>query len=217
MLFDRFDVIRVINLPYRTDRRADMIAELRRVGLHGDPRVAFFDAIAPDDAGTFTSKGAHGVYRSHLAILEEAAAAGRSVLILEDDVDFASGVRDFVLPERWSIFYGAHYASDPADLHNSDIIGAHFMGFSAEAARRIAPYLRAILASGDHPPIDGAYVWFRRAHPDVATVFADPALAEQRSSRTDIADLRWFDRSPGLRQGVSLARRVKRALRRRKP
>ena len=214
MIFDAFDLIRIINLPHRRDRRAQMIAELRRVGLAGDPRVAFFAAIRPGDAGDFMSVGARGVFASHLAILEEAAAANASVLILEDDCDFVPGAQDYRAPAAWDIFYGGYYASTPADLAGSDIIGAHMMGFSAEAARRMAAYLRGLRYTGEHPPIDGGYVWFRRAHPEVRTLFAEPPLGNQRPSRTDIADLAFFDRWPGLREAAGLARRLKRAMRR---
>ncbi|MEH3102532.1 MAG: hypothetical protein PGN12_01315 [Sphingomonas phyllosphaerae] len=215
MLFDPFDHVRVINLKHRTDRRAQMLGELQRIGAAGDPRVAFFDACRFDEAGTFTSIGARGVYHSHLAILEEAAAQGASVLILEDDVDFTAAARDTVLPADWQIFYGGHYAARPDDLHNSDIIGAHCMGFRADIVPALATYVRGLLASSDHPPIDGAYVWYRRAHPAVVTHFAVPPIADQRPSRTDIAELRFFDRWPVLRQAAQYARRLKRRLARR--
>lgn len=211
MLFDHFDRVRIINLPHRTDRRAQMTGELRRLGAADDARVAFFDAHRFDDAATFTSIGARGVYHSHLAILEDAAAHGHSVLILEDDVDFTAAARDTALPENWRIFYGGHYAATPADLPNSDIIGAHCMGFHAEVVPTLAAYLRDLLTRADHPPIDGAYVWFRRAFPDVASTFAEPPIANQRPSRTDIADLRFFDRWPGLRQAASAVRSARRA------
>jgi glycosyl transferase family 25 len=212
MLFDHFDRVRIINLAHRTDRRAEMTGELRRLGAAEDARVAFFDARRFDDAGTFTSIGARGVYHSHLAILEDAAAAGHGVLILEDDVDFTAAARDHTLPADWQIFYGGHYAATPGDLANSDIIGAHCMGFSAEVVPPLAAYIRGLLDLADHPPIDGAYVWFRRAHPEWRTDFADPPIANQRPSRTDIADLRFFDRTPVLRDAVALARRGKRLL-----
>lgn len=214
MLFDRYDSIRIINLPHRSDRRADMLGELRRVGLKGDPRVSFFDACAFADAGTFSSKGARGVFHSHLAILEDAAAHGRSVLIFEDDLDFTPEVFTYDLPALPPIFYGAYYASDPDDLPNSDIVGAHFMGFDARTAGRIAAYLRTVLASGHHPPIDGGYIWFRKAHPEVETVFAPVPLGQQRPSRTDIAAVRFYDRLPALRGAASFARKLKRASRR---
>lgn len=210
MLFDKYDSIRVINLAHRTDRRAEMLAELRRVNLGSDPRVSFFDARTFPEAGTFSSKGARGVFHSHLAILEEAARDGRSVLIFEDDLDFAPDIASYALPDTPPIFYGAYYAKTPGDLPNSDIVGAHFMGFDAPTAGRIAAFLQTILASGHHPPIDGAYVWFRRAHPDVRTVFAPQPLGRQRLSRTDIAPLRFYDRVPGLRHAASYARKVRR-------
>ncbi len=210
MLFDHFDAVRIINLKHRTDRRAQMEGELRRLGASGDPRVAFFDACRFDQPGTFTSIGARGVYHSQLAILEEAAAQGSSVLILEDDVDFTSTARDTTLPADWQIFYGGHYASRPEDLRDSDIIGAHCMGFRADVVPALATYLRGLLALDDHPPIDGAYVWYRRAHPEIVTHFAVPPIANQRPSRTDIADQRFFDRWPGLREAAGLARRGKR-------
>ena len=62
------------------------------------------------------------------------------------------------------------------------------------------------------PPVDGAYVWFRRAHPELKTVFPDPQIAVLRPSRTDIGHLRFFDRLPGLREAAEWARRVKRKL-----
>lgn len=212
VLFDNFDEIRIINLAYRTDRRAEMRGELRRVGLENDARVAFFDAFAFDDAGPFSSKGARGAFHSHLAILEQAAQSRRSVLILEDDVDFASGARDYELPEGWSIFYGGHCASDLPGAQDGDIIGAHMMGFTAEIVPQLASYLKTLSFTGNHPPIDGAYVWFRRANPAIHTVFAEPPLGNQRPSRTDVAELHLFDRLPGFRQAWSLVRKARRRL-----
>src|SRR3546814_1261757 len=77
-IFDHFDAIRIVNLAQRTDRRRAMNRELARVGLAGDPRVAFFSAIRPADAGRFTSIGARGVYLSQKHLLREAAAARHS-------------------------------------------------------------------------------------------------------------------------------------------
>lgn len=215
MLFDHFDQVRIINLKYRADRRAEMIAELRRIGAEDDPRVAFFDACRFDDPGTFSSIGARGCYHSHLDILDAAAAAGAGVLILEDDADFTAAARDTVLPAGCQLFYGGYHAANPDDLQRSDIIGSHCMGFRADIVPVLAAYLRGLLALDDHPTIDGAYVWYRRAHPEIVTHFAVPPIADQRPSRTDIADLRFFDRWPILRDAAQLARRVKRHLARR--
>lgn len=211
MIFDYFDEIRIINLPSRKDRRALMLGELRRVGLADDPRVEFFDALSFPDAGSFTSRGARGVFHSQLEILEQAAKRGHSVLILEDDVDFVDGVENYRLEKGWAIFYGGYYPDDPQNLHESDIVGAHMMGFSAAIVSDVAAYLRSISVEGIHPPIDGAYVWFRRAHPDIPTLFAKPPLGNQRPSRSDIADLQFYDKIPLLRQGAAVARTVKRS------
>ena len=213
--FDSFDMVRIINLAHRTDRRTEMDAELRRVGLDRHRDIAYFDAIAPDDAGRFESRGAHGCYLSHLSILEEASANNASVLILEDDADFVIDGRPASLPSDWCIFYGGYRARDPDDLVNSDIIGTHCMGFDADAARKLVPFLRETMAGQDQPPIDGAYIWFRRRYPAIRTVFADPPIAEQRPSRTDIAALRWFDRTPVVRGLIGKLRQVKRRLNRR--
>jgi glycosyl transferase, family 25 len=132
--------------------------------------------------------------------LHDAAKAGQSVLILEDDCDFIAGAQSYEIPTGWDIFYGGHNAADPDDLQNSDIMGAHMMGFSRAGALQMSAYLEQLHYDGIHPPIDAAYVWFRRANPDTPTYFAVPPLAGQRASRSDIADLRWYDKLPLIRQ-----------------
>lgn len=227
-VFDTYDRIRIINLVHRTDRRREMIEQLRKVGLENDPRVQFFAAIAPEGTGIFSRRGYLGSFLSQHTVLKEAAEAGESVLILEDDCDFIlPDALEYKMREETDVFYGGYLiASDPSDLAGSDIIGAHFMGFSARAAKAADEYLTAFVkpdfppdpiaaaAPGyDHafrPPIDGAYVWFRRAHPELVTVFA--MLSDQRASRTDIGDQRWFDLVPGLRELAGMARAVKRKL-----
>lgn len=225
MPFDKFDRIRVINLRHRKDRRSEMEAQLARVGLLGDPRVEFHVASAPAEPGPFSSRGAHGCFLSHHTLLKEAAEAGQSVLILEDDCDFLRDSATYALPD-FDVFYGGYTASDPRNPADSEIIGAHFMGYSARAAQAAAKYLTDYLrpdfppdpkAAAEpgynpaiRPPIDGALVWFRRAHPELRTVFA--TLGVQRASRTDIGEQRWFDRIPGLRAIAGLARKAVRSL-----
>ncbi len=209
--FSAFEMMRVINLRSRPDRRAEMEAELRRIGLHEDPRVRFIDAVAPDEQAPFRSRGEKGCFLSHLTILREAAECSASVLILEDDADFTEAARQAGPSEPFDIFYGGYIAFTPERLQESDIMGTHCMGFSASAAAVLVPYLEGLLRLDDPPPIDGAYIWFRRNHPQLVTLFADPVLALQRPSRSDIASLRFFDRLPGLRVAASLARRIKRS------
>src|SRR3546814_18560228 len=112
-IFDHCDAIRIVNLAQRTDRRRAMNRELARVGLAGDPRVAFFSAIRPADAGRFTSIGARGVYLSQKHLLREAAAARHSLPILEDDCLFLPGAAALVCGQVWDILPGRLTAPDP--------------------------------------------------------------------------------------------------------
>ena len=207
-----FDMIRIINLPSRTDRRRDMERELDQLGLGRDLRIRFVDGIVVDDPVPFRLIGERGVFLSHLNILCEAAAAGSSVLILEDDADFTSAATDWKLADGCDIAYGGYSSSDSTDLATSNIIGAHCMGFSAKAAKALVPYLEKLLTHESPPPIDGAYVWFRREFPGYVTSFADPVIAEQRPSRSDIAGSRPFDKIMILRPLLDLGRTVKRSL-----
>lgn len=226
-LFDAFDRIRIINLAHRTDRRREILEQLRRVGMANHPKVAFFDAMSADDAGFFTSKGMHGNFRSYRAVITEAAEAGESVLVLEDDCDFLlPEIFDYRLTEEWDVFYGGYDATDPDDLPNSDIIGAHFMGFSRPAAQIAANYMASYTQPGFvpdaraaadpgfnpliRPPSDGAIVWLRRAHPELKTVFA--MLGVQRASRTDTGNLSLLDRLPLARDVMGWLRRLRSAL-----
>jgi glycosyl transferase family 25 len=207
-VFSHYDRIQIVNLPHRTDRRREMERELGKLDI--SVPVSYFPAIKMEDRGPFLRVGSHGAYLSHLAILKSAAALGESVLILQDDCKFLPQARTHEVAESTDIFYGGYDASDPADLHGSNIIGAHFMGFSASAAKKAAVYLESLLdpnfppeprAAAQpqfdpaiRPPIDGALVWFRRVHPEIQTEFA--MLSTQRSSRTDIGDLSLIDRLP---------------------
>lgn len=220
MIFDNFDRIRIINLPHRHDRRRGMERRLASIGQADHPRLGFFPAIVGDRLGPFPSAGCFGCFQSHRAVILEAAEAGQSILILEDDCGFLPGVLEYEMPEC-DVFYGGYVASNPNDLQNSNIIGAHFIGFSARAAKLAADYFDRYLEPGFQPdpvaaaepgfdpallpPVDGAYVWFRRAHPTLKTVFAK--LSEQVPSRTDIGRQAWFDRVPVVRSIVEAMRR----------
>lgn len=200
-LLDRFDRIRIVNLPERADRRREMDRELATLGLSDDERVAYFPAIRPDNAANFSSIGARGVYLSQSRLLLEAARDGKSLLILEDDCQFSRAALAYPDAGNWDIFYGGYDAADPDDLMNSDIIGAHMMGFSATGAQAANAYLTSLRPiDAVHPPIDAAYIWMRRANPELKTVFARPALAVQRTSRSDIAPAKWHHRLPFGRQ-----------------
>ena len=225
-----FERIYVINLPHRADRRAEMAAQLARVGLTFDsPNVTLFKAIRPDDAGEFESIGARGCFMSHLEILRDARDL-RSVLILEDDLDFVPDVGPLLdkaraaLPPSWGVFYGGCVVN--MDLRSAPLTRVpakvrtettHFVGFNGAVVGRVIGYLEAILArprghrDGGPMHVDGAYSRFREDNPDVETFVASPQLGFQRPSRTDIHALRWFDRTPLVRNAVQALRRARHA------
>ena len=215
-MFAHFDSIRIINLPRRTDRRREMEQEIKRAGLEGDARVEFHAAKSFDDAGTFYSSGARGCYDSHLSILKEAAENDQNVLIVEDDCDFEPRAATYALPRDWQIFYGGYGPDWVENPETSEHIeGSHLMGFRSDIVRKLADYLDQLRLKTDHPGIDGAYMWFRREHPDVRTHFAVPCIGNQRQSQSDVGQRRFFDRTPGLMQAAAVARRLKRWLKRR--
>lgn len=200
-IFGQFDDIRIINLRSRTDRRAQMLAEIRRLRIDEHPSLAFFDAIARTDRGPFLKTGSHGAFDSYTTLLEEAAQSGRSILILQDDCRFLKSVDDPVDLSDVDTFYGGWTAIDKGPVEQSGIVGAHCMGFSAKAAALCHSYLRdykspsfavdpiALAEPGFdpaiRPPIDGALVWFRRAHPALRTRFHK--ISTQRSSPSSIS------------------------------
>jgi glycosyl transferase family 25 len=213
MLLRCFDEVQVINLPFRKDRRREMEAQYSG--------FTFFPAIRPDTPEPFASVGFKGSYLSHLSLLKQARG---SILILEDDCDLLDEAWTYELPADCDIFYGGYEASDSEHPENGGIVGAHCMGFSARAAKVAAQYLEKLLdlsyppdprasiepgfVPSIRPPIDGAYVWFRRAHPELKTVFKQ--LAVQRPSRSDITPRHIYDRIWGLRRFVNVARSLTR-------
>lgn len=213
-IFPGFDRIRIINLPSRPDRRAEMLRELRRIGLDGDPRVQFVNGVLVEDKAPWRAPGEKGVFLAQLGIIKDAAAAGESVLILEDDVDFTSAAAGWRRPEDCDILYGGYLPADANDLHSTDIMGAHCIGFSARAVQELAPFLTDLLNHESPPPIDGAYVWFRRQRDGFRTEFAEPVVAIQRPSRSDITPAHRLDKIPLLMGPMNALRRLKRGLQR---
>lgn len=214
-MIDAYDQIRIVNLRTRADRRRQMRSELRRIGLATDPRVEFVNAVAPENAGPWPNLGAHGCYMSHLSILRAAQLANASVLIFEDDCDFT----DAAMNSQWGlgsdIFYGGFGATDYTNLDSSDIQGSHCMGFNRAVVGRLITFLENLSRNPAPPPIDGAYVEFRRANPELRTEFARPQVAVQRQSPSDIAPGR-FDRNKWLSFAVGLVRKVNRGRYRRR-
>lgn len=225
--------IHVINLPDRGDRRREFARQLQRIGLgYDDPGVTLFSALRPTDAGGFPSIGALGCFLSHLEILRAARGAGvERIAICEDDLDFSEDfeTRAPALFEEldamaWDIFYGgfdaaAHGVATRPGLVRLDpgqkVLCTHFMALKRPAIDALVPYLEAMTKrklgdpAGGPMHVDGAYSHFRADHPDMVTLAVSPTLGRQRSSRTDVHDLRWFDRLPVIRDAVEVLRRLR--------
>jgi glycosyl transferase family 25 len=239
-LFASFDHIYVVNLADRTDRLAEMAGELERIGTSfDDPRVRRFEAIRPADPGGFRSIGARGCFLSQLEVLRDALRTGhRRILLFEDDLDFVPDIERLLPPvldaldaHDFGIFYGGYqypdgegYGRSKAPLVKADpnrpVRLAHFIGFDRSVLERLVPYLELMIArpagsiAGGPMDVDGAYGWFRAAHPELHTWLAEPQLGVQRPSRTDISSPGLLDRLPVPGWSRRMVRSAKRAWRR---
>lgn len=226
----------LINLPSRKDRRAEFADQLDKIGLSFDhPSVHVFPAIRPDELAGFPTLGTRGCFLSHMSVLEQALSVGaKSVIICEDDLDFASdfqsrlpAVLDVLEREEWDFFYAGYTSDQTNDIvgaeanifrlpPNHSVICAHFYLIRGQAIADFHAYLTAILGRPTgHPDggpmhYDGAINHFRRDRPDLVALATLPTLGVQRSSRTDIQALRWFDRTPLVREVVQFLRRMTR-------
>jgi glycosyl transferase family 25 len=234
---DYFERIFIINLPSRTDRQAEIALQLKAIGLSLDKaNIELFPAVRPDAPEGFPSIGAKGCFMSHLGVLRTAQRLGlQRVAIFEDDLDFAADFNMRIAPvveqlasTNWSVFYGGYHMEQASvgPVHGAlvvsqpnELIGTtHFITFQGEAIQAAVCYLEQILARPAGDPeggpmhVDGAYNWFRRANPQFNTVLAVPELGFQRASRTDIHDLRWYDTTPLVREGMARLRLLKNAL-----
>jgi hypothetical protein len=219
----------IVNLLERTDRRRQMEAMLRRIGLDALPGwLTFFPAVRPESPGGFPSCGARGCFLSHLEILRQAQAQKlENVLIMEDDLEidvrFKTHMNAFAKTlgsMDWTLVYFGHLlelASQTSDVvlqpTNLPIQLTHFYAVNGPHIATLVRFLEAIL---ERPPghpdggpmhVDGAYITFRQRHPELLTLVANPSVGWQRSSRSDVTS-RWFDKAPVLREIAGLARQL---------
>ncbi|QND70464.1 LPS biosynthesis glycosyltransferase [Tardiphaga robiniae] len=192
--------------------------------------ASFFPAIKPAELQGFPSIGAHGCFMSHLAVLKEGQRCHQHVMIIEDDLDF---VDDFqsrwgdifadLEAQPWSIFYPAHFIETlPAGISEvapgTGVMCTHFMMFHRDAVAEIIGGLELMLqrppghSDGGPMHVDGAYSTLRAQRPSLRTFAYSPALGTQRSSRSDIADLKFYDRMAALRPTARIFRELKRSL-----
>jgi hypothetical protein len=222
--------ILVINLESRTDRRFQMMEQLRTINWAAE----FFPAVRPLDKGGFPSIGARGCFLSHLNTLKLAKDRNLDRLILiEDDLNFDlnfskawTNVEQFLNSQDYELFYPAHtsklsglagIAQLPSD---HGIQCSHFLIFSRKGIDKAIENLEAMFSRpGGHPlggpmHVDGAYSTIRRHNLDFRTYAHFPSLGYQRPSRTDVGESRWFDHFPVLQPIIVRARNLKMLMKR---
>ena len=228
-LLDVFEQVRIINLVDRQDRRREIVAQLERIGGLAS-NISFYEAHRPDCAAGFPNLGARGCFESHLAVLRDARAARvRSLLILEDDVDFTrkgperlAGNLPQLFNRHWDFFYGAHMLgadgrSGVLQIPSGEPIATtSFVAIHGDVLQPLIEFLEGVLSrppgSPEYGPmhVDGAYTVFRMLHPDRVTFAAFPPVARQRSSPSDVTPSKMLlDRWAATGQLAALLRRLK--------
>lgn len=226
-LIEFFDRTYIINLEDRTDRRLRVESEFRSIGLEiPSEKIRFYSAARPASQGEFYSVGAKGSFYSHRDVLKLAAEDGlNNVLVVEDDVSFRNvpaqaidvAVRSLA-SEKWDVVYLGYLEPASPDLPGplspwpNDTIGGHFYAVNNGFFRTMIQYMNDCeLRPRDHPdggPMsrDGAFNHIRYLHPNIRVLIAVPNFAYQRSSRTDIAPVKFYDRIDWLRPPLQLLR-----------
>ncbi len=229
-LFDHFDHVYIVNLPYRDDRRAETIADFARQGLTiPSPKITFFEASRPTEKGEFPSIGSLGNFLSQTRVLADALAKGHSrILICEDDLQLndlpdttLAKVLDDLKTTDWSIAALGYLEPETPPDHivgltdwTGSTRGTQFWAIQGDSIRAFHDYLELVRTRpSGHPEggsmfFDGAFNMVRTIVPGTKFRLATPCLAGQRSSRTDIHDLRFYDRIEPFRSLVALARKV---------
>ena len=234
-IIEYFDQTYIINLRDRTDRKAGCIKEFERIGMPAPSgNVKFYTSDRPLEQGSFPSIGSRGSYTSHQRVLELAIEANaQSLLVVEDDILFKSITRqhedqllEFLSKGQWDVFYFGYLEPRDTGLKGPiadwtvPTIGGHFYGVNGGFIRTMAAYMQECQGRPQGHPLggptfrDGAYNNVRLLNPDLRLYLAVPNLGAQRSSRTDLPKLQFYDRHRLLRPIVNQLRSLKNSLRR---
>ena len=233
-IIDFFDRSYIINLSDRADRRRQSEQEFKDIGVHiPSEKVRFYTASRPIDKAGFIDIGTRGNFTSHRNILELAKSDGlRNVLVFEDDVSFRKVDSAFeqkivtgLSQQDWDIVFFAYLFPQDDDLRGplmpwpKDIVGAHFYAVNGRFIGKMLQFMNECeLRPSGHPDggpmtADAAYNHVRYVIPNIKVLLSVPSLAHQRSSRTDVAQNRFFDKIVWLRPILRAARAVKHRLR----
>ncbi len=233
-LLRAFDAVYLLNLPDRTDRLRESFAVLESIDPDARRLVEVVPGVRPTEALGFPSLGALGCFEAHLGALRLAQSRGvRRLLVLEDDLRAERmlqaewpAVEAAMRAEPWDMLsLGFHPRSNleagvaaPAVLFpTTEPLGlSHCYALQGEAIAQMIAYFETILTRPEgHPnggPMhhDGALYHFILEHPGSVRLRPRASLVGQRSSRSDIAGARWFDRDlPGVRFAVGAVRALR--------
>ena len=204
-LFAGFGSRRLISMKSRANRRQRIDASLARYDLSLEKLdIEIFDGLAFDDANGFPNKGVRGCFTSHMMLMQECAASGKSMVVMEDDIDFDfdrilafhRAVPDLQKAD-WELVYLGYL--EPAtsgaarlEAYEGGTIGGHFYGVTPVFARAVGDYMQSCTTRPRGDPEggpmyrDGAFTMFRQRHAELATRLAVPSLGGQFSSRSDL-------------------------------
>ena len=205
-IFSYFDIVRIISLPSRKDRRRETKSEFKRNGYSIEEKnIGFFDAVRPEDKGEFPNVGSKGCFLSHLAVLKLADEKGaKNVLILEDDIAFsrdlvacASKAIEQLADLEWDILYFGHGkpASEIGDLWIPAAYPGpmtHFYAVNRCMLKSLITFLEEVQTRpAGHPGggamhYDAAINTFMLSNPDVKLFCFSKNLGYQRPSETNI-------------------------------
>jgi glycosyl transferase family 25 len=232
-LLDAVDSIEIIHLPERVDRHAQLIGELRRLGMDpDDPRIRIPYAPKPADPHGFPSRGVYGNFLSHLDILRRARDRNAArMMVLEDDAIFRSRLRnpDFqsqIVSELhepgWGMCFLGHSLRLPRPSQSRLFIEstehfrwAHCYIVNGPCLGPLVAYLEAVIERprghplGGQMYIDGAFCLFRDQHPNLRTLVANPVLSNQRGSPSSLGTRHWFHHLPMVGSMARFARDVR--------
>lgn len=222
------DKIFIINLAERSDRRRQMQRQLRKLGLSlQDPKVELFAAVRPDAQLDWPSLGARGCFQSHYQIIRAAHERGlQTVMVLEDDCDFIDDVMacwpallQGLQETPWDIAYPGHPLTPATGAvawrATRESIGlAHCYMVHRSIMPSLLDFLETVMARPAGHPLggpqhyDGALNTFYFQYPETRVVVAEPSIAFQRRSRSDISTGR-FDSIPLIRRLIAYYRAVR--------
>lgn len=213
-LLDYFEKTYIIHLRERKDRYRDTLKELKKQGVASDlDQVVFYSTERPTEQGDFPTLGARGSFTSHTNVMKLALEQNLDrVLVMEDDIAILNTVKTHGLEVvkhleniPWDIVYFGYLVpkhlppGPPLVPYHGPTQGGHFYGVNSTILPRLVDFLESCMTRpAGHPeggPMfrDGGFNLFRTLNPDVKIYLASPNLARQRSSRTDLHRLNWYD------------------------